>query len=71
MSDFVEAVHIGSTWKDVRTGEVWKVDGLHLNTLKQAMIELRLFQHLITKVITSDTLYKDYRIYKIGENDVD
>lgn len=66
MSDFVEAVYIGSTWKDIHTGEVWKVDGLHLNTLKQAMIELRLFEHLLTKVITSETLYKSYSIYKIG-----
>ena len=67
MNDFVEAVHIGSTWKDIHTGEVWKVDGLHLNTLKQAMVELRLFEHLLTKVITSDMLYKDYKVYKIGE----
>lgn len=58
---FESPVRVGDVWRHTETNKLWKIDGIHLNTMKQAMIEVRLFEHLEEKVITSDLLYKQFK----------
>ena len=59
---FESPVRIGDVWRHTETNSLWKIDGIHLNTMKQAMLEVRLFEHLETKVITSDLLYEQFKL---------
>lgn len=59
---FESSVKIGDVWRHIETNKLWKIDGMHLNTMKRAMIEVRLFEHLEKKVITSDLLYKQFKL---------
>lgn len=59
---FESPVKIGDVWRHIETDRLWKIDGMHLNTMKQAMLEIRLFEHLETKVITSELLYEQFKL---------
>ena len=59
---FESPVKIGDVWRHIDTNRLWKIDGIHLNAMKQAMLEVRLFEYLETKVITSDLLYEQFKL---------
>ena len=40
---FESLVKIGDVWRHIETNRLWKIDDMHLNTMKQAMLEVRLF----------------------------
>ena len=39
---FESPVKIGDVWRHIDTNRLWKIDGIHLNTMKKAMLEVRL-----------------------------
>lgn len=59
---FESPVKIGDVWRHIESNRLWKIDGMHLDKMKQAIIEVRLFEYLETKVITSDLLYKQFKL---------
>ena len=59
---FESPVKIGDVWRHNETNRLWKIDGIHLDIMKQAMLEVRLFEHLETKVISSDLLYEQFKL---------
>ena len=59
---FESPVRIGDVWRHIESNRLWKIDGIQLDKMKQAIIEVRLFEYLETKVITSNLLYKQFKL---------